>query len=487
MSHFKKDFFWGGATAANQFEGGYNEGGRGLILTDFTTAGSYEKPRGITYRIQGDNSKHLLPQMMGEALPDGAIPTIFEDEYYPNHVAVDFYHHYKEDIALLGELGLKMFRMSIAWSRIFPDNSGQVNKEGVDFYRDVFNELRKNHIEPLVTISHYDTPLWVEEKGGWLNRETVSYFEKFCEVIFTEFKGQVKYWITFNEINSQLMLFGQQSDIRPYEPYQRLHYQFVAAAKAVTIGHRIDQENKIGCMVGGALSYPYTCHPKDVIENMIFEQEDVYYCLDVQVKGKYPHFSQRVWDRLNRQLDVTEDDLKTLLSGKSDFLSFSYYCSFVTTHDTSVENDAMGNLHLGPKNKYLEYSEWGWSLDPDGLRFFLNDLYGRYEVPIMIVECGLGAKDVLEDDKTVHDPYRIDYLRRHIEAIDKALEDGVNVIALTTWGCIDLISGSTGEMSKRYGFIYVDRDDLGRGTLNRYRKDSFFWYKKVIASNGEAL
>ena len=483
---YQNNFYWGGATAANQYEGGFNEGGRGLTMSDFNTAGSVNSSRGITYKLPGSDEKHIKGMM--DSLPEDAIPTIFDDEYYPNHKAADFYHRYKEDIKLLGEMGIKMFRMSISWSRIYSGISEKPNQEGLDFYRDIFLELRKYNIEPLVTISHYDTPLYIEHIGGWSNRETIDLFVQYCKTIFTEYKDLVKYWITFNEINS-LGLFGETDESRKESvvPYQKLHNQFVAAAKAVVIGHEINTEYQIGCMIGGACSYPYTCSPKDVIVNMEFWQRNIYYTLDVMVRGEYPAFAKRIWTKLDGELNITEGDINILKKGKADFLSFSYYCSFVTTADKSVPNDAMGNLHMGPKNKYLKYSDWGWSLDPDGLRFFLNELYGRYQVPIMIVENGLGAKDKLEDNKSIHDQYRIDYLREHIKAIGDAIEDGVDVIALTTWGCVDLISGSTGEMSKRYGYIYVDCDDQGNGTYDRYKKDSFYWYKKVIETNGKDL
>lgn len=483
---FPSNFYWGGATSANQFEGGYNEDGRGLTLSDFYTAGSVNRRPSITYKLKNDPRKHYAP--LGSSLPEEAIPTIFDDEYYPGHVASDFYHHYKEDIALLAELGLKMFRMSISWSRIIPKDDGIPNEKGIKFYKDVFKELKKYGIEPLVTISHYDTPLYIEENGGWLNKVTIQKYVDYCRVIFEAYKDDVRYWISFNEINSALPMgaFNEIPEHESYKPYQIIHNQFVAAAKAVILAHEISPNYQVGCMIGGSCSYPYTCNPSDILLNMIFLQNKVYYPLDVMVKGEYPYFAKKIWSRLDQPLDITSEDKEILKAGKSDFMSFSYYCSFVQTTNKDIPNDAMGNLHLGPKNPYLKYSDWGWSMDPDGLRYFLNDLYSRYNIPVMVVECGLGAKDILEDGK-VHDSYRIDYLREHIKAIETAINDGVNVIALTTWGCIDLLSGSTGQMSKRYGYIYVDRDDKGNGTLKRYKKDSFYWYKKVIATNGNCL
>ncbi len=487
---FPENFYWGGATAANQYEGGYREGCKAPTLSDYTTAGSYSKSRCVTYKMTGDNSKHVMGMTEGlSVLPDGAEFACFDDEYYPSHKASDFYHRYEEDIRLLGEMGLKMFRMSIAWSRIYSSLDGEPNAEGLEFYHRVFRELKKYEIEPLVTISHYDTPLFIEENGGWLNRETIDQFEKYCRTIFQEYRNEVTYWITFNEINSALPMgmFQTVKETEPSEPYQKIHHQFVASARAVIAGHEISPSFRIGCMIGGSCSYSYTCNPKDVIKNMEFMQDRVYYPLDVMANGEYANHAMRVWNRLDKSLVITEEDRRLLKQGTADFVSFSYYCSFVQTSDDSVPNDAMGNLHMGPKNPYLKYSDWGWSMDPDGLRYFCNDLYDRYKKPIMIVECGLGAKDKLEDDGSVHDPYRIDYLREHIKAIAEAIADGVDIIALTTWGCVDLVSGSTGEMSKRYGYIYVDVDDEGHGSYNRYKKDSYYWYQKVIESNGENL
>lgn len=484
---FPENFYWGGATAANQIEGGYNEGGRSPILFDYVTAGSYEKERTVTYTLPGDNRKHSAPQRTME-LPENAELTVFPDEYYPNHKASDFYHRYREDIRLLGEMGLKMFRMSIAWSRIYPTADGGPNPEGIAFYRDIFRELRKYQIEPLVTLSHYDTPLYIEKNGGWENRDTIDRFVTYCETVFREFSQDVKYWITFNEINVLIpfktWLNGKSY---PVSNFMKLHNQFVAAAKVVKLGHEINPDFRIGCMIGGSCSYPYSSDPKDAIANMEFMQEHVFYPLDVMVRGAYPAYAVRIWRETDGSVEITDEDLNVLREGKADFISFSYYCSMVTTADTNVPNDAMGNLQLGPKNGHLRYSEWGWSIDPDGLRYFLNELYGRYEKPLLIAECGLGARDTLEADGTVHDTYRIDYLREHFRAIEQALDDGVPIMGITTWGCIDLISGSTGEMSKRYGYLYVDCDDQGKGTYDRYKKDSYYWYQKCIASNGEQM
>ncbi len=488
MAHFPEGFLWGGAVAANQWEGGWNLGGRGPAMTDVTTGGSVKERRKITY-IAADGTHGTLNRH--EPLPGGAHYAVLDEYHYPNHEAVDGYHHYKEDIALFGEMGFKQFRMSISWSRLFPTGlEKEPLKEGVEFYRDMFEEMHKNGIEPLVTIWHFDTPLYLEEHcGGWLNRETIDHFVRFATACFTEFKGLVHNWLTFNEINNTMpdpVFRAGATDEEFAECCQHLHYQFVASAKAVQIGHAIDPSNMIGCMICGICYYPATCDPADIIENRHRWEEKIFYCGDVQCKGYYPTFAKRIWKEHNVKLDITDEDLDDLARGTVDMYTFSYYMSQnVTTHkDVKIVG---GNMSAGAKNPYLEYSDWGWSTDPSGLDYYLEMIYDRYELPIMVVENGLGAYDTVEEDGSIHDPFRIDYYRKHIKAMDKALENGVDLIGYTTWGCIDVVSAGTGEMRKRYGFIYVDMDDEGKGSMARSRKDSFYWYKKVIASNGEDL
>lgn len=477
---FPKGFYWGGATAANQYEGGYREGGKGESVCDHMTDGSRKSPRYYTNVID-------------------------PERYYPSHNAVDFYHHYKEDIALFAEMGFKMFRLSINWTRIFPNgDDAQPNAEGLKFYRDVFEELHKYGIEPLVTLHHYEVPYHLSDAyGGWLNRKTVDFFENYCRAVFTEYKGLVKYWLTFNEINSAQMGIGDilslglktedgvnkgPGDVKDpslmQDRFQGLHHQFIASAKAVKLAHEICPDYKVGCMVAGGAFYPYTPNPDDVLK----AQRDMrmnYFCGDVQALGAYPFFADRMFEEMGVRISMEPGDTELLKEGKVDFYSFSYYMSTCSTDDPAVVK-ANGNAVIGVKNPYVPSSDWGWQIDSKGLRYVLNDLYGRYHLPIMIVENGLGAADKLEDG-TVHDDYRIDYLRAHIEQMEEAIHDGVDVIAYTPWGCIDLVSLSTGEMTKRYGFIYADVDDKGNGTFNRYKKDSFYWYQKVIASNGEDL
>ena len=487
---FPKNFFWGGATAANQCEGAWNVGGRGMTETDVTTGGTATTPRYKTY-VMPDGTEGKLSQFASK--PKGAKYAVLDGYKYPNHEAIDFYHHYKEDIALFAEMGFKMFRMSIAWSRIYPKGiEEEPNQEGLAFYRSVFEELRKYNIEPLVTIWHFDTPLYIEEEmGDWANRDVIALFDKYAKTILTEYKGLVHYWLTFNEINNTVNFFDAMEDSKTdagwQNVYQHLHNQFVASAHTVKMAHEIDPENKVGCMICGTLSYALTCDPKDVFAKDEKWQSGVLYCSDVQCRGYYPYYAQKMWEKHNVKLDITEQDLKDLKEGCVDFYTFSYYSSnCITTHKDTEK--ASGNMINGAKNPYLEYSDWGWSYDPLGLRIYLNYVYDRYEKPMMIVENGLGALDVLNEDGTVHDGYRIDYLRKHVKAMKDAIEiDHVDLIGYTTWGCIDLVSAGTGEMRKRYGFIYVNMDDDGNGDLSRKRKKSFYYMQKVYKSNGEDI
>ena len=476
---FPKNFLWGGATAANQFEGGYDKGGRGLSSLDMVTNGSINEPRQITR-------------------------STISDKYYPNRKASDFYHHYKEDIALLAEMGIMIFRMSISWSRIFPKGiENTPNEEGLKFYDNVFDELKKYNIEPLVTISHFDIPLnLVEKYNGWASSEVIDLYLKYCEIIFKRYKNKVNYWITFNEINAGVTGVSSYqglgirnegtisySDVEddPQIRLQALHYQFVAAAKAVVMGHEINPNFKIGCMIGSSICYPYTCHPKDIIHAQERNQLYNYYCADVQVRGEYPYYAKRIWDNENVSLHITKNNEEILKKGKADFLAISYYATMCVSA-TQTGESALANLNLDTlRNPYLEKTDWDWVIDPDGLRFTLNEMYARYQIPLMVVENGLSAYDVLDENMEIHDPYRVEYFKAHIRAMNEAIEDGVDLRAYTTWAPIDLVSAITGEMKKRYGFIYVDCDDYGNGTGKRYKKDSYYWYKKVIASNGESL
>ena len=486
---FRKDMYWGGAVAANQCEGAWNVGGRGPAMTDVTTGGTRYVPRYVTY-IDADGNPGKVEN--GLKIPEGAKYACLDEFYYPNHDGNDFYHRYKEDIALYAEMGFNMFRMSISWSRLFPHGDDeQPNREGIEFYRAVFEELHKYNIEPLVTLWHFDTPLSLEERyGGWRNRKLIDFFEKYVRTCFTEFKGLVRYWLTFNEINNEIaecdLIEGRHNDESFRESYQILHYQFVAGAKAVIAAHEIDPQNQVGCMICGMTAYPGTTDPDDIIDSMYSWQQNIFYCSDVQVKGAYPAFAKRLWALHNVELDITDEDLETLKKGKVDLYTFSYYNSTLVTNHPTGELIG-GNWSAGVPNPYLTYSDWGWANDPKGFRYYLELMYDRYEIPMMVVENGLGAYDVVEEDGSINDDYRIEYLSQHIATMKEAVENGVDLRAFTMWSPIDLVSAGTGEFRKRYGFIYVDIDDEGKGTKNRSRKKSFFWFKKVIETNGEEL
>ena len=479
---FPKNFLWGGATAANQFEGGYREGGKGLSTADVMTGGTHTQARRIT-------------------------PEIEEGTYYPSHEAIDFYHRYKEDIKLFAEMGFKTFRMSINWTRIFPNGDDlEPNEEGLKFYDDVFAELKKYDIEPLVTISHYETPLGLTKKfNGWLDRRAIDCYLRYCETIFNRYKDTVKYWLTFNEINILTMApsaafmgagvlfdgikdlsFSNEGKDHKQEIFQALHHQFVASAKAVKLAHSINKDFKIGCMIAYGATYPYTCNPDDILLAQEHDEIHNFLCSDVQVRGYYSPYAKSYFRKNNIEIKMEEGDEEILREGCVDFYTFSYYMSNCVSMNPELETTG-GNLSMGLKNPYLKASDWGWQIDPKGLRYSLNKIYNRYQVPLMVVENGFGAVDTVEEDGSINDDYRIDYLKAHIEQMKEAIGDGVELWGYTPWGCIDLVSAGTGEMKKRYGFIYVDKNNDGTGTLDRSRKKSFYWYKKVIESNGEEL
>lgn len=475
---FKKDFLWGGAVAANQCEGAWNVDGKGISCADICTGGTHTRPKRIT-------------------------PVLEEGTFYPSHEAIDFYHHYKEDIALFAEMGFKVFRFSVNWTRIFPTGEEkEPNEKGLEFYDRVIDECRKYQIEPLITLSHYEVPFALTQKyNGWASRELIDLFIRYCEVLFRRYKGKVKYWLTFNEINSATGKFGgflsqgilnegtkdfmHQVDI-PQLRFQGLHHQFVASAKAVKLAHEIDPEYRVGCMQLFATMYPLTCNPKDVLACQEFNQVKNWFCGDVQVRGRYPGYILRYFKEQGMKIEMQEGDAETLREGCVDFYTISYYMSGCISAEPG-KKAAEGNLIGGVENPYLKSSDWGWQIDPEGLRYTLNEIYDRYQIPVMVVENGLGAFDKKEEDGSIQDDYRIDYLRRHIEEMREAVEDGVDLMGYTPWGCIDLVSASTGEMAKRYGFIYVEKYDDGTGDLSRRKKKSFDWYKKVIESNGEIL
>ena len=462
---FNDDFLWGGAIAANQCEGAYLEDGKGLSIQDI--------------------------------MPNGVVGEISEEPIEENLklVGIDFYHRYKEDIKLFAEMGFKTLRFSIAWSRIFPKgDEKEPNELGLKFYDNVIDECLKYGIEPLVTLSHYETPLHLAKTyDGWRSRKLIGFFENYCRVVFERYKGKVKYWLTFNEINAVIHfplmgagIYTPKSQLTKQDVYQAAHHELVASALAVKLAHEIMPEAKVGCMVLGVVNYPMTPNPDDMIASMERDR-DLMFFTDVQVRGKYPRYTKKLFRELNVEIQMEPGD-EELLKNTVDFISFSYYMSKCTAKDLSKYEKGRGNLTSGVKNPYLKESEWGWQIDPQGLRYICNYFYDRYEKPLFIV--GLGAIDELVEvngEKTVIDDYRIKYLNDHLVELGKAIDDGVEVMGYTSWGCIDLVSASTAELKKRYGFIYVDRNNDGSGTLERYKKKSFHWYKEVIRTNGKVL
>nr|WP_315529479.1 6-phospho-beta-glucosidase [Carnobacterium maltaromaticum] len=476
MSSLRKDFLWGGAVAAHQLEGGWNKDGKGVSVADVMTVGANGVPREITNGVlQGKN--------------------------YPNHEGIDFYTHYKEDIKLFAEMGFKCFRTSIAWTRIFPKgDESEPNELGLKFYDELFDECLKYGIEPVITLSHFEMPYHlVTEYGGWRNRKMIDFFVRFAEVCFTHYKDKVKYWMTFNEINNQA---NYNEDFAPftnsgiaYQPgenrekimYQAAHYELVASALAVKIGHEINPDFQIGCMIAMCPIYPLSCKPEDMMMS-VSAMHKRYWFTDVHVRGYYPAYLEKYFQRKGFNLDITVEDKLLLLECCVDYIGFSYYMSFTTeskSDNPQYDYDESKDL---VRNPYVKASDWGWQIDPVGLRYAMNWFYDHYQLPLFIVENGFGAIDQLNSDGTIDDDYRIDYLKAHIKAMKTAVEeDGIDLLGYTPWGCIDLVSAGTGEMKKRYGFIYVDKDNEGQGTLKRSKKKSFDWYKQVIATNGEQL
>lgn len=468
----KKNFLWGGATAANQIEGAWNKDGKGPSVGDFLTGGSAQKKRRFT-------------------------PNIDKTEFYPSHDGIKFYENYKKDIALFSELGLKAFRLSISWSRIFPNGDEDTpNEKGLEFYDRVFDECAKYGIEPIVTLCHFDFPMHlIKTFNGFYSKETIEYFERYAATVFERYKNKVKYWITFNEINFSMLEDGalevlgiDNVELRNSENarMQALHNVFIASAKVVKLGHEINPAFKIGCMIAHVTLYPLTSRPED---NLLTQETDRMFndfCADVQVTGKYPYYAKNYFLRRNIQLEINEYDNKILRDGIVDFYSFSYYMSNCISSEEGHEISA-GNLLGGIKNPYLETSDWGWQIDSIGLRFTMHKIYDRYNIPLMIVENGLGAIDEVTEEGTVIDDYRIDYLQAHLSEMKQAIEEGVDTMGYMVWSPIDIISSSTGEMKKRYGLIYVNRNDKQEGNFERSKKKSFYWYKNVIDTNGDIL
>lgn len=464
---FPKEFLWGGAIAANQAEGAFNEDGKGLSIADVLPVGK-DRFKDVSLNIE-------------------------DDKYYPSHRAIDFYHTYKEDLKELSELGMKCFRTSIAWSRIFPNgDEAEPNEKGLEFYDNLFDELLKYNMEPVITISHFETPLnLIKKYGGWKNRKLIDFYTNFCEVIFNRYKHKVKYWMTFNEINHAhtLPLIAAAIEVKEDESklqdiYKASHNMLVASAKAVIMGHDINEEFKIGCMLSLSPIYPASCKPEDVFESYELRRRSLFYS-DIQLLGEYPAYFNRIAKENNISIEMEAEDKEILKKGVCDYLGFSYYRS--SLHEAGMK--ILGNTGglLGKKNPYLKESKWGWPIDPLGLRYVCNELTDRYHKPLFIVENGLGTSDEIAEDGKIHDDERMEYLKEHVIMMKEAIEDGANILGYTWWGPIDIVSAGTGEMKKRYGFVYVDRNNDGSGTLNRRRKESYNYYKQIIESNGENL
>ena len=464
---FPANFLWGGAVAANQCEGAYDEDGKGWSTQDLA-------PKGVVGAITDHPTEDNL-KLKG----------------------IDFYHRYREDIAMLAEMGFSVFRFSIAWSRIFPNGDEETpNEAGLAFYDQLIDECRRHGMEPLVTLSHYETPYHLAKTyDGWCSRKMIDFFKRYVNTVMERYKGKVHYWLTFNEINSILHnpylsggILTPREQLSKSDLYQAILFVLVASALVTKMAHEIDPDNKVGCMVIGIPSYPLTPNPDDVIANMEQDRHNLYFT-DVQARGAYPKYLNRYFKENGIQIQMEEGD-EEILKNSVDFISFSYYMSTCGCADPNAHPQAAGNIIPGVANPYLRSSQWGWQIDPKGLRYLLNQFYDRYQKPLFIVENGLGARDeLIEKDGvlTVEDDYRIEYMREHLLQVEEAIEDGVEVLGYTSWGCIDLVSASTAQMSKRYGFIYVDRNDDGSGTMARYRKKSFYWYRDVIASNGASL
>ncbi|MGM9904566.1 glycosyl hydrolase family protein [Enterococcus hirae] len=473
-----KDFLWGGAIAAHQAEGAWNVDGRGPSIADVMTAGGNGIPRKITKGV-------------------------LEDEYYPNHEAIDFYHRYKEDLRLFKELGLKCLRTSISWSRIFPTGQEETpNEQGLKFYDDLFDECLKNGIEPVVTLSHFEIPYAIyEDFGGFANKAVISLFVKFAKCVFERYKNKVTYWMTFNEINNQAdgqepvhvwtnsAMIIEEDQNKEAMVFQAGVNELIASAQAVIEGKKINPAFQIGCMMAYVPIYPYSCAPEDMIASLKANERRFFYS-DVHARGKIPTYATRYWEQKGIQIELSEEELQVLRQGTVDYIGFSYYMSGTITTLPEVEGVETEDIPSAKltKNPYISVSDWGWPIDPVGLRYVLNTVYQRYDLPLFIVENGFGAYDQLTENNEVHDEYRITYLRKHIEQMKKAvIDDGVDLLGYTPWGIIDIVSFGTGEMEKRYGMIYVDKDNAGNGTLQRLKKDSFYWYQKVIETNGQQL
>lgn len=473
---FPEDFFWGGSIAAHQMEGSWNVDGKGPAIMDFATSGTVDIPREFTESIE-------------------------EGKHYPSHEGIDFYNRYKKDIELFADMGFKALRISIDWSRIYPNGDElEPNKKGIDYYINVVDTLKSYGIEPIVTLYHFEMPKnLVDKYGSWTNKEVVKFYLKYAETMFLALKGKVKYWVTFNEMN-HIDPRTEASDIFTYilaglkytemeNPKQTLatigYHMTLAGVKACELGRKIDSDNIMGCVFGLTPVYPYNSDPK-VSLKALEEMDRDFYQIDAMTRGFYPKYKIKEYDKLGIEIEITDDDKKSFENGTIDFIGLNYYSSsMVKLEDGNKDEEA---LFSGIQNPLLPKSKWGWAIDPVGLRYIVNYTYRKYGLPIIVTENGLGAEDILESDGQIHDTYRIDYLNEHLSELKKAIvEDGVECFGYLMWGPIDLVSATTGEIKKRYGFIYVNKHDNGTGDYSRIPKDSYYWFKDVISTNGESI
>lgn len=484
VNGFREDFLWGGAIAANQAEGGFNEGGKGLSVGDVYAH------KATLDRQDLFSARHMDSEKIKQAIAEKGTKN------YPKRYGIDFYHQYKEDIALFAEMGFKVFRFSIAWSRVFPKGDEvSPNMEALRYYDNILAELKKYDIKPLITISHFEMPLHlVTEYGGWRNRKLIDFYMNFAKVVLDRYHQDVSYWIGFNEINAgHFATFKSTGVLEDQEEnylqasFQAVHHQFVANAQLSSYIKEKEYDVQLGSMIAAFTSYPATPKPEDVMAALHNDQYNNFFYTDVLVRGEYPKYMNRYFYEHDICLEIATGDIELLKNNTVDYFSLSFYNTTLSAANPEEYKKTGANLALGIKNPYLETSDWGWQIDSVGLRYTLNKIWDRYQKPLFIVENGLGAEDTIDSDRMIHDSYRIDYLKKHIEQMKEAIIDGVDIIGYTNWSAIDIISAGTSEMSKRYGFIYVDLDDQGQGTLQRRKKDSFDWYQKVIRTNGNDL
>lgn len=470
----KHSILWGGATSASQYEGGWQEGNRGMDTQDC-------RP----YQKRSSNAT-TTTRLLTQTTIDQA-KAVSVDSGYPFRKGSDGYHHIHEDMDLLEELGLDIYRLSISWSRLYPKgDEEEPNPEGIAYYNQIFNRIRNNNMKVFLTMNHYAVPLYlVEHYGGWTNRKLITFYLRFAKTVFEQWGDCIDYYLPFNEINAGY--FSPYNGVglvrkedSPYDQslvFQSLHHQFVASAKVIQLGHEM-VKGSFGCMIACFCYYPYSCKPEDNMKLINEENVNQWFCMDVLSRGAYPHYIWRFFEERGIHIEISAEDKQVLKDHTADFVSISYYQSSVIS--VEEKEKTAGNLVVSTINPYLKATKWGWQIDPIGLRISLNKVYDRYQKPVFISENGLGSEDILDANNHIHDAYRIAYLQEHFEQIHEAVKDGVEVLGYIMWGIIDIVSAGSCEMEKRYGVIYVDADNEGNGSYARYKKDSFAWYQNYI-------